>query len=56
MAGAATRGGNVAVAEAESSLLRGDSRRAGVEVGEGGLEERPGGKAKLLGCLARVEV
>jgi len=25
-------------------------------VEDGGLEEHPGGKAKLLGCLARVEV
>ena len=33
-----------------------DSGAARGEVEDGGLEGRPGGKAKLLGCLARVEV
>ena len=33
-----------------------DSSAARGVVEDGGLEERPGGKAKLLGCLARVEV
>ena len=33
-----------------------DSGAARGVVEDGGLEERPGGKAKLLGCLARVEV
>ena len=33
-----------------------DSGTARGVVEDGGLEERPGGKAKLLGCLARVEV
>ena len=34
---------------------RNSSTASGV-VEDGGLEERPGGKVKLLGCLARVEV
>jgi len=33
-----------------------DSSAARGVVEDGGLEERPGGKAKPLGCLARVEV
>ena len=33
-----------------------DSGAARDVVEDGGLEERPGGKVKLLGCLARVEV
>ena len=33
-----------------------DSGTARGVVEDGGLEERPGSKAKLLGCLARVEV
>jgi hypothetical protein len=33
-----------------------DSGTARVVVEDGGLEERPGGKAKLLGCFAMVEV
>ena len=33
-----------------------DSGAARGEVEDEGLEGRPGGKAKLLGCLARVEV
>jgi hypothetical protein len=52
MAGAATRGGNVAVAEAESSLLRGDSRRAGVGVVGCGSEMLPVPRSKLLRRLA----
>ena len=33
-----------------------DSGAARGEVEDGGLEGRPGSKARLLGCLARVEV